>query len=269
MPPKEIWEPIQAIRKVHDKAYSRWMPHINLVYPFIAGEHFPEVLDTLKSALSTISPFKLTFAKIQHFGHKGTCTMWLQPDTEKKREVNEVQNALETVFPYCNELSSKSEDGFTPHLSLGQFPKKDVQQNVENFQANWKSVEFTVSEVYLISRSSFEDPFTVYYRIPFGSSNVEQINPLPSVTQKKESTNTTLFVANIPFKVDDKKLLELFQAHSFQPVSANIAKKPGGGTSKGYGFVEFADPSEAQKAIDKVNGQTIEGRAILVQMSKN
>ena len=30
MPPKELWAPIQAIRSVHDKAYERWMPHINM-----------------------------------------------------------------------------------------------------------------------------------------------------------------------------------------------------------------------------------------------
>lgn len=31
IPPENLWPSIQAIRVKYDKAYSRWMPHINLV----------------------------------------------------------------------------------------------------------------------------------------------------------------------------------------------------------------------------------------------
>ncbi len=34
-----------------------------------------------------------------------------------------VQAALEKAFPDCNDLSNISESGFSPHLSVGQFPK--------------------------------------------------------------------------------------------------------------------------------------------------
>ncbi len=30
MPPKEMWGPIDEIRKIHDKGFIRWMPHINM-----------------------------------------------------------------------------------------------------------------------------------------------------------------------------------------------------------------------------------------------
>jgi len=30
-PPESMWDQIQDIRAKHDKAYERWMPHINLV----------------------------------------------------------------------------------------------------------------------------------------------------------------------------------------------------------------------------------------------
>jgi hypothetical protein len=38
-PPKETWGPIQDIRLKFDKAYKRWMPHINLIYPFFPRTH--------------------------------------------------------------------------------------------------------------------------------------------------------------------------------------------------------------------------------------
>jgi hypothetical protein len=30
IPPKQYWAPIQAIREKHDRAFNRWMPHINM-----------------------------------------------------------------------------------------------------------------------------------------------------------------------------------------------------------------------------------------------
>ena len=35
-PPSALWGPIQEIRKKHDKAYHRWMPHINLYLLLVA-----------------------------------------------------------------------------------------------------------------------------------------------------------------------------------------------------------------------------------------
>ena len=34
IPPEEVWEPIQALRRAHDRNFDRWMPHITLLYPF-------------------------------------------------------------------------------------------------------------------------------------------------------------------------------------------------------------------------------------------
>lgn len=30
IPPVNVWDGIQKIRKIHDKSYDRWPPHINL-----------------------------------------------------------------------------------------------------------------------------------------------------------------------------------------------------------------------------------------------
>lgn len=43
-PPQDKWDNIQEIRKVHDKAYQRWMPHINIAFPFVKPENFDQFI---------------------------------------------------------------------------------------------------------------------------------------------------------------------------------------------------------------------------------
>ncbi|MES2748238.1 MAG: RNA-binding protein, partial [Bacteroidota bacterium] len=40
------------------------------------------------------------------------------------------------------------------------------------------------------------------------------------------------------------------------------------GRSKGFGFVEMSNDEEAQKAIDELNGATVDGRTIVVNKSE-
>jgi len=34
IPPEDVWEPIQKLRRVYDRHFDRWMPHLTLLYPF-------------------------------------------------------------------------------------------------------------------------------------------------------------------------------------------------------------------------------------------
>jgi hypothetical protein len=46
VPPEEVWGPIQAIRRRYDRQIHRWMPHINLLYPFRSRADFPNATPT-------------------------------------------------------------------------------------------------------------------------------------------------------------------------------------------------------------------------------
>jgi 2'-5' RNA ligase len=80
IPPVEVWEPIQAIRQVHDRQFHRWMPHINLLYPFYPAEQFVEVVPRLATACARVSAFPVTLAEFRMFAHpSGRVTLWLAP----------------------------------------------------------------------------------------------------------------------------------------------------------------------------------------------
>ncbi|KAL6077124.1 2'-5' RNA ligase [Balamuthia mandrillaris] len=178
MPPKGEWPPIQAIRAKHDKAYVRWPPHINLLYPFIPERDFAQAVEPVRAALSAVQPFKVRFEGFDFFEHGITSTtLFCNPKVEPSGALHKLQAALESVFPFCNDLSTRSSDGFHPHLTVGQFRgKRDLEKHKANFVATWKPIEFTVSEVYFISRTD-TSPFEVIHTIPLGQTSASTSAP--------------------------------------------------------------------------------------------
>jgi RNA recognition motif-containing protein len=81
--------------------------------------------------------------------------------------------------------------------------------------------------------------------------------------EKREPSLTLLYVSNLPFTVEDAALQKIFAG--FKVSKAYVAKR-GNGRSKGFGFVEFANNEEQQKAL-KLNGQEFEGRPLTIQVA--
>ncbi len=78
---------------------------------------------------------------------------------------------------------------------------------------------------------------------------------------------TKLFVGGISWDSTEDSLKNFF-AQAGNVVSATIIKDKYSGRSKGFGFVEMSNEQEAKDAIEKLNGQTLDGRAITVNEAK-
>ncbi len=76
-----------------------------------------------------------------------------------------------------------------------------------------------------------------------------------------------IFVGSLPFSIEEADLRESFEAYGTVD-SVKIITDKFTGRSKGFGFVEMTSDSEAQKAIDELNGATVQGRAIVVNKSE-
>lgn len=75
-----------------------------------------------------------------------------------------------------------------------------------------------------------------------------------------------LYVGNLPYETTEDQLKELFsQAGTVESVTIITDKYSG--RSKGFGFVEMAS-EEAQKAIETLNGQEVDGRNINVNEAR-
>ena len=76
-----------------------------------------------------------------------------------------------------------------------------------------------------------------------------------------------IFVGSLPGSIEEADLRESFEAYGAVD-SVKIITDKFTGRSKGFGFVEMASDEEAQKAIDELNGATVEGRTIVVNKSE-
>ncbi len=79
--------------------------------------------------------------------------------------------------------------------------------------------------------------------------------------------STKLFVGSLPWSIDDKSLQETFEEHG-TVVSAKVIKDRESGKSRGFGFVEMENSTDAQNAIKALNQSDLKGRSIVVNEAK-
>ena len=78
---------------------------------------------------------------------------------------------------------------------------------------------------------------------------------------------TKLYVGNLPFNTTENELQELFsQAGAVQEVT--LMQDRFTGKSRGFAFVTMGSDEEAQNAISKFNGHTMEGRPMTVNEAR-
>lgn len=76
-----------------------------------------------------------------------------------------------------------------------------------------------------------------------------------------------IYVSNLSFNVQDEDLKEFFAEYG-EVTSAKVITDKFTGRSRGFGFVEMSDDAASQKAIQELDGATVEGRAIKVSEAK-
>ena len=76
-----------------------------------------------------------------------------------------------------------------------------------------------------------------------------------------------IYVGNLSREVTEEELRQAFEAFG-QITSVNIIKDRYSGESRGFGFVEMATKSEAQAAINGLNGTSLKERTLTVSEAR-
>ncbi|MDD5609188.1 MAG: RNA-binding protein [Ignavibacterium sp.] len=76
-----------------------------------------------------------------------------------------------------------------------------------------------------------------------------------------------LFVGSLPWSANDEDLQKAFAAHG-KVLSAKVVTDKETRRSRGFGFVEYENETEATAAIQALNGSELKGRNIIVSEAK-
>jgi RNA recognition motif-containing protein len=77
-----------------------------------------------------------------------------------------------------------------------------------------------------------------------------------------------LYVGNLSFSATEEELREYF-AQSGTPDTVSIVKDRATGRSRGFGFVEMSTDSEAQQAIEQLDGKEFKGRPLKIDEARS
>jgi len=76
-----------------------------------------------------------------------------------------------------------------------------------------------------------------------------------------------VYVGNLSFKTAEADIEDLFKPCG-EITKVNLIRDRETGRSRGFAFVEFTDASQAEKAVNDINGQEFQGRQLRVNIAK-
>lgn len=76
-----------------------------------------------------------------------------------------------------------------------------------------------------------------------------------------------IYVSNLSFAVTDEDLREYFAEYG-EVSSAKVIMDKFTNRSRGFAFIEMPDDAAAKKAIEELDGATVDGRSIKVNVAR-
>ena len=164
--PVELYSGINKIRSKYDRAYPRWMPHMNFIFPFVPREKFDDVKARLETAFANFPKFQVKLDQLNKFSQKqGNVTFHLA--TSNQQKLDEMFELIKLTLPEIPVKHPK----FKAHLTLGQCKNRDFDTTVKNeinSVLDLSNFVFDVDHICIIARSKEDNnaSFNVVHKIP-------------------------------------------------------------------------------------------------------
>jgi 2'-5' RNA ligase len=149
--PEALAAPIEAIRQLHDPAFSRWPPHANFLFPFLPANEVGDagVLAQLDAALlARVPQFRVTLARFDVFASSGT--LYLRVDVEPREALDVIYGAVAALFPQC---CGKARE-FHAHVTVARGEVPALEALAVQLRATWKPIEFVCERLGVLTREA-------------------------------------------------------------------------------------------------------------------
>jgi poly(A) polymerase Pap1/uncharacterized protein (UPF0248 family)/2'-5' RNA ligase/endonuclease/exonuclease/phosphatase family metal-dependent hydrolase len=149
--PEHLQPDINSLRRIHDKAYGKWPPHINIVYPFVDPLRLSAAVSILKDCLrqNQLGNVAIDIDGVGVFRHRKNATIFLKPSPESQELLYSLRAMLVTALG-CKESDGTYDGRFRAHLSVGQagFQGDSIGKLVEKAEKlagfQWKGISIAV-----------------------------------------------------------------------------------------------------------------------------
>jgi poly(A) polymerase Pap1/2'-5' RNA ligase/uncharacterized protein (UPF0248 family)/endonuclease/exonuclease/phosphatase family metal-dependent hydrolase len=182
--PTHLSAEIDTIRSLHDKAFGKWQPHINVLYPFVPLESLNDAIKIIRAAVldDQAQRLRIEFDDIGVFRHRKNATVYLKPTIETDEPLQQLRNHLLSSLSSSGKFECKNGSEYNPHLTLGQV---NLNNNGDLEYLDEKSrklltIDWEATHLVVLKRTSSGEMLSVE-EIPLGSLD----------SQPKKLTNST------------------------------------------------------------------------------
>lgn len=77
-----------------------------------------------------------------------------------------------------------------------------------------------------------------------------------------------IYIGNLDFGITEDDLKRILEEKGVTSTQVNLISDKYSGRSKGFGFAEFASSEDAERAIEALNGQEVNGRKLNVSKAR-
>ncbi|KAI3331395.1 hypothetical protein F4824DRAFT_475676 [Ustulina deusta] len=192
IPPKRFWPLFNGLRSLYDKAYEKWPPHINLVYPYVRVENLSSASELVTSGAShmNLDAVKIRLSAADVFSHRHDNTIFIYDnDEERTARLRDLRQVV------LRSLGHNSTTNYRMHMTIGQ--SQELNSDSHKFLLEKASllptVEWTVDKLYILVRE----------RMNIDGNSFSQMKVWGTI----DLTNFSICKADSPEHFDESKLL--------------------------------------------------------------
>ncbi|RYP48363.1 hypothetical protein DL768_005732 [Monosporascus sp. mg162] len=154
IPPRHTWSSIDRLRMLYDKAYEKWPPHVNIVYPFVGVDSLSSASEMVVSELrawkeaSGAPKLRIRLGEADAFSHRQGGTIFIcDKDPARAAGLSELRNRVLGAL-------RQSPGSYQMHMTIGQ--SDDASSASHEFLLEKASllpaVEWDVEELHILIR---------------------------------------------------------------------------------------------------------------------